>query len=252
MNTESTGLSIIKVINKNSRLDKIISVESDSNKVHNYFEEFVAKDGEHLQLIPIKERERSVHFITGQSGSGKSTFARKYIEEYHKMYKNRMVYLFSYFDVDKSLDKCKFIKRINLNDNFTNTPLHVKDFQDSLVVYDDIDCIKNKPLKAKLKHILESLLELGRHHNVEVLYCSHIATKGADTQCILNETTALTIFPKVMSSRSLKYLLESYFGMDKHQIKRLKMLPSRAVTIIKTYPNIIVYDKGAYVLKTEL
>jgi Cdc6-like AAA superfamily ATPase len=251
MNLENIGLSIAKIINKNSKIDKIISVEDDKSKVNNYFEEYKCKNGEHIQLIPTKERERNVRFITGQSGSGKSTSARKYIEEYHKLYKKRPIYLFSYFDSDKSLDACKYIKRIKLDDSFVNTSFHVSDFQDSLIIFDDIDCIKNKALKNKLVHILGSLLELGRHHNVEVIYCSHVATKGNETQCILNETTCLTIYPKVMSSRSLKYLLESYFGLDKSQIRKIKMLNSRAVSIVKTYPNIIIYEGGAYVLKTD-
>ena len=46
----------------------------------------------------------------------------------------------------------------------------------------------------------------------------------------------------------MKYLLDSYFGLDKDQIKKIKKLNSRWVTIMKTYPMIVMYEKGAYIL----
>ena len=250
MNLEDIGLSIALLTNKNNKKTKIVSVEDDEEKVKDYFEDYVCKKGETIQLIPIKQKERSVEFITGQSGSGKSTFAKKYFEQYHKMYKKREIYIFSYFSEDKSID-CNYIHRIKLDDKFCQTEFHLEeDFSNSLCLFDDIDCIRSKVLRNKLVHILHSLLELGRHHNCEVCYCSHLATKKDETRIILNECSSITIFPKVMNARSMKYLLENYFGMNKDQIKRIKQLKSRAVTICKTYPNIVIYEGGAYVLKT--
>lgn len=252
MNFEEIGLDIAKVINTNNNKEKILSVESDEDTVKNYFDEYKCLKGEYVQLIPIKQKERGVHFISGQSGSGKSFFSRKYIEQYHKLYKKRPIYIFSYFNEDPSLDSLKYLKRIPLDNKFIETELTLDDFKNSLILFDDIDCIRNKSIKNKLFGILHSLLELGRHCNCEVLYLSHIATKGIETKCILNEATSITIFPKVMSARAFKYLLESYFGLDKNQIKHIKQLKSRAVTILKTYPNIVLYEGGAYILQTEL
>jgi adenosyl cobinamide kinase/adenosyl cobinamide phosphate guanylyltransferase len=251
MNLENIGLGVCKIINSNNKSEKVISVEHDKEKVDNYFEEYVCKKGEHIQLIPIKERERDVLYITGQSGSGKSTYARKFIEEYHKLYKKRPIYVFSYFQKDPSLDSLKYIKRIKLNDKFVTTDIELSDFKNSCVLFDDIDTIRCKPIRNKLMNILHSLLELGRHENVEVLYLSHIGCKGDESKSILNEMGSITIFPKIMNNRSCKYLLESYMGMDKHQIKKLKNLPSRAITIVKTYPNLVMYETGVYVLKND-
>jgi len=251
MNLENIGLSVAKVINENNKTEKIISVEDDKEKVSNYFEEYKCLKGETMQQIPVKQRQRDVLFISGASGSGKSTFSRFYIEQYHKMYKKRPVYVFSYFQEDPSLDSLKYLKRIPLDSKFVSTSLELEDFKQSLCLFDDIDCVRSKPIRDKLLNILHSLLELARHVECTVLYLSHLSTKGHETRTILNECGSCTIFPKNMNSRAFKYLLESYFGMDKHQIKRIKQLKSRAVTIVKTYPNIVIYSGGCYVLKCD-
>jgi hypothetical protein len=251
MNFENIGCPIAKVINKNNNSEKILSVESDEEKVKNYFEEYKCLKGEHMQQIPVKTKERSVLFVSGKSGAGKSTFSRFYIEEYHKMYKKRPVYVFSYFQEDPSLDSLKYLKRIPLDDKFLQTTFALEDFAEALILFDDIDTIKSKAMKTKLFHILNSLLQLGRHTKTTILYLSHICTNGSDTRIILAESTSITIFPAVMHGRSLRYLLEMYYGFSKSQIARVKSLKSRSVTIINTYPNICLYSGGAYVLKCD-
>lgn len=250
MNFEEIGLGIAKVINTNNNKEKIISVEDNEKKVKDYFKEYICKEGEYIQQTPIKQRERSCLYITGMCGSGKTTYSKKYIDQYKKMYKKREVYVFSFFTEDKSLGNK--VTRIKLDDEFVDTELTLEDMANSLVLFDDIDTIKNKYISNKLKHILNTLLECGRHHNIEVIYISHQPNKGFETKCILNECTSITIFPKVMSSKTFKYLLECYFGFDKNQMKQLKALNSRWVTICKTYPNIILYEGGCYVLEIDI
>jgi uridine kinase len=65
-------------------------------------------------LLPDTTSERQIVYITGRSGSGKSTFTRKYIEEFKKRNKKiQDVYLFSSLKEDESLDSIK-PKRIKL------------------------------------------------------------------------------------------------------------------------------------------
>ena len=92
------------------------------------------------------------------------------------------------------------------------------------------------------------LLETGRHSHTSVILTYHLPTNGLETRRILNETNSVTIFPANCGGRAMKYLLENYFGMNKDDIKRVKKLPSRWVTIIKSYPNVVLYEKGAYIL----
>ena len=53
-----------------------------------------------------------------------------------------------------------------------------------------------------------------------------------------------------MGNRSLKYLLDSYFGLDKHQTNYIKKINSRWITLIKTYPSVLISEKQAVVLNT--
>ena len=94
------------------------------------------------------------------------------------------------------------------------------------------------------------ILNTGRHENVSVIFTSHLSCSGNEAKLILSECHSITIFVKNMGNRSLKYLLDSYFGLDKHQINYIKKIPSRWVTLIKTYPSVLISEKEAIVLNT--
>lgn len=251
MNFENIGLTIAKVENKNNKTEKFISVENDKSKVKHYFEEYKCLNGEVIHQIPVKQLERDVGYISGKSGSGKSTYVSTYVDQFHKMFPKRPIFLFSFFPEDKNL-KQKYIKRIKLDDKFVSTELFIEDFENSLIIFDDIDTIKNLAIKKKLKGINDTILECGRHHNITYLYTSHLTNKSNETRTILNESGSLTIFPKMMMTKAFKYLLGEYFGLSKAQIKMIYNLPSRAITIHKTYPHVVTYEKGAFVLHADL
>ena len=95
------------------------------------------------------------------------------------------------------------------------------------------------------------ILNTGRHERVSVIFTSHLSCAGNETKLILCEAHSITIFPKNAGNRSLKYLLDSYFGLDKYQINYIKNAKnSRWITIIKTYPSVLISEKEAVVLNT--
>ncbi len=230
---------------------KLLSVDGDSTDGKGLSKFTVEKSTEYMQQIPNKNRERSILYITGSSGSGKSYYTRQYCEEYIKAYKNNPIYLFSSITEDSSIDKVKGLKRIKLSDEFLNTELSINDFKDSLIIFDDCDCITNKALKTKIMSIVNIILETGRHSNTSCIYTSHLPTAGMDTRRILNECQSITFFPNGLGAKSLRYLEECYLGLDKEQRKTVKRLPSRWCTYIKSYPNVILYERGSYVLNTD-
>jgi len=220
----------------------------------NTFTEIKLKDKPHLhfQVIPNKKTERTIRYVTGASGSGKSYWTKEYADEYKRLYPKRDIYIISSIKEDATLDKIKDLHRIKLDSNeFMNEEITAADFKDSLVIFDDTDCLTNRAQKLKVDAILNSVLETGRHFNVEVVYTSHLACNGKDTRRILNECKSVTIFPSGLGGKSLKYLLDNYFGLDKDQIKKIKKLNSRWVTIQKGFPMIVMSDKECFVLKTE-
>lgn len=254
MNTENKGKVIASIINKiDPKKNKDIYNENDKNKVKNYLDEIILDSDEYIQQIPDKKTERSVLYITGASGSGKSYYTREYIKQYRIAFPKNGIYLFSSLNEDETLDKLNYIKRINLDDNFLNTPFTIDDFKNCLLIYDDIDVIINKNMKTKLYQISSMVLETGRHTKTSFIFTSHIANRGNETKQILNECHSITIFPNTLGKRTAQYLLEGMFGFDRDDIKKIRKIgtKSRFVTILKTFPIIIIYDKGAYVVNTE-
>ena len=256
MNLEETGVIVAEIKNKRDpKKNRDIYCENDKKKVKDYLEEIeLSDDDEEVQIVPNKKTERSILYITGSSGSGKSYYTKEYIKNYHIAYPKHPIYLFSALNDDPTLDSIKYLKRIKLNDKFLNTDFTIEDFENTLIIYDDIDTISNKFMKMKLNEIKEMILQTGRHTKTSFIYTSHIANNGFQTKIILNETNSITIFPNTAGSRTVKYLLEGLFGLDKHQIKKIKQIgttKSRWITIVKTFPLIVLHQKGAYTLNKD-
>ena len=228
--------------------EKIIYISNDpKNKIKNPMKEIVVKENERVQQIPNRKKQRSVFFICGQAGSGKSYYANKLSLEYSSMFPKNPIYLFSLLTEDKSIT-CKHVKRIKLDEKFVNTEFSLTDFKDSLIIYDDVDTIQNKLIKGKLLHILDTLLQVGRHNSTSVIYISHLACKGKETSIILSESNSITIYPQTMGNKAIFYLLTEYFGLSRETVRKIKKLNSRWVTIVRTYPMVLLYEKGAIVL----
>jgi len=250
MNLEDVGVPVALItFEGDKKKNKTLSIEQDKSNVEDYLKELkLTKPKEKIQHIPNKKTERQILYITGASGSGKSFYTKLYCDQYKKMFPKNDIYLVSSIHEDSSIDKVKGLKRIKLSNEILTTDLQAADFKDSMVIFDDTDCITNKVMRLKVNGILNMLLETGRHTNTSVIYTSHLATNGLDTKRILNEAHSVTIFPHSLGGRSLKYLLENYFGLDRHQIKKIKTMPSRWVTLIKSFPMVVLSEKEAYVL----
>ena len=250
MNFECNGQIIAKINGTKKRLHVTDKVD-DGDVVHN---EIKLPKKQSFQLTPNPDTERQILYICGASGSGKSFFARQYCDEYTKLNKKNSIFLFSSIAEDSSVDKIKNLKRIDIrNPEFLEEELSIDDFENSLIIFDDCDCISDKHIRAKIQALAEMCLETGRHKNISIIFTSHTACNGHQTKKILNECHSITIFLRSLGGKALKYLLESYLSLDKHQIKRLKAMKGdgRALTITKTYPQVAFSEKRAIILHDE-
>ena len=203
-----------------------------------------------VQHTANKKTERSILYVTGQSGSGKSYYTKDYAANYQKLYPKNEVYLISAVQDVSTIDKIKKLRKIDIfKPVFSEVEIPLEEFKDSLVIFDDVDSISNKNLRKKVWSVMSNILTMGRHYNISAIITFHVATAGNETKLILNESQSITIFPSASGGRTLKYLLDSYLGLDKKQIERIKQLDSRWVTIVKSYPKTVLYDKGAYILR---
>jgi hypothetical protein len=249
MNFEK-GAIIAKVLNSKLKND-VLYVTDKTEDIKEHFNTYNCKDKEGIQQIPDKQKERQILYITGASGSGKSYYTYLYCEQYKKLYPKNPIYLISSINDDSSIDKIKGLKRFDLNPKFIETPIGVEDFKNSMVIFDDTDCITNKILRTKINGLLGLILETGRHFNTSCIYTSHVPSAGLDTKKILNESHSITLFPNALGGRALKNLLENYLGFDKEQRKKIRQIKSRWITITKTYPMTVLYEKGAYLVNNN-
>lgn len=248
MNFEGQGTPIAIIKDSKSKKTPVLSVD-DKDTAKTSYDDIKLTGEEKFQIIPNPETERQIFYITGRSGSGKSFFTLNYCIEYRKMFPKREVYLFSALTEDKTLDKFKGLKRIKLSEEFCSEDFTAQDFKDSLVIFDDTDVISDKRIRNKVNALMDNILQIGRHSNTSCIFCSHSACNGMQTKIILNEAHSITLFPTGLGNRSIKYLLDSYLGLDKAQCKRIRSLKTRSVTIMKTFPMTILTEKEAYIIK---
>jgi len=225
---------------------KIISL-SDADE-SNGFKNIRLKEGK-FSHIPNTDQERDILYITGPSGSGKSWYANTYIKNYKKTYPKNNIYMFSPVVEDESISSD--IKRVKLDDRMVTDPLKIGELAESLVIFDDIDVIKDKKLREAIYALLNEVLEVGRHIKVSCIITNHLPTNGKETRRMLNEAHAITYFPAAGSKVQLNRLLEQYIGMDKKDIKKAKQSGSRWVTVFKNYPQFVMTENEMYLLSTD-
>ena len=248
MNYIETGDLIARV---NGTKKKLYVCDNNCDDMH---KEIKLPMGHSFQMIPNPDKERQILYICGASGSGKSYFAKQYCEEYTKLNKKNPIYLFSSLPSDESVDCIKNLKRVNIRDiEFIDEEIDIDDLKDSMCIFDDCDCIADKQIRHKIQSIAEMALETGRHKNISIIFTSHTACNGHQTKKVLNEAHSITIFMRSLGGKALKHLLESYFGLDKNQIKKIKSMrgDGRALTITKTYPIVAFSEKRAILLHSD-
>lgn len=92
-------------------------------------------------------------------------------------------------------------------------------FQDSIVLFDDYE---NNPDIDKIEFLRDNLLTKGRHTSTSLIICNHKGSDGGHMKLIKIETTDYVFFNKG-TDHERNYLLRTYLGFDKEQIKRVKL-----------------------------
>ena len=244
-NIEKVGKTLAK-IDKGKFNGKVFSItDEDNDEISKNFDTVHIPDDGKFQQIPDPETERQILYIFGPSGSGKSYYSKQYIKQWKLKHKDKKVYLFSSLKDDESLDDIK-PKRILINDLLVKEPLDTEMFKDCLVIFDDIDVIKEKDIKAAVYDVLNGILEIGRHFHIDCILTNHLPSNGRETRRILNECHSITYFPHAGGGRGTKYFLENYAGLDSKEMKKIKKMKTRWATIFKTYPMCIMTEKDLF------
>jgi adenylate kinase family enzyme len=201
--------------------------------------------------MPDPNTERQILYITGASGSGKSTYTARYTKLYKQIFKNNPVFVFSALKDDESLDVIK-PKRIKISkETLLDDPILIEDLKDSLCIFDDIDVISDKDLKNEVYNILNQILETGRHFKISCIITNHLPSNGTYTRRILNECHSVTYFPHSGNNGKIKKFLLDQIGLDKQDFINNKKAKSRWATIFKNYPMVNMTQKEIRLMDDE-
>jgi hypothetical protein len=195
-----------------------------------------------LQPIPSDRTGRSVFYVSGGSGSGKSYFMSRLAKQYNIQYPDRSIFLFSFVEHDSNYDDIENLHKIPLTEELLNQQVDWEEFRDSFMLFDDYDSTPNKRLKSFIEFLLSHLLVQGRHLRASIAMTSHTNTDYKRTRLILAESTHIVIFPKTSSRKSLEYLLKSYTSLSREDISQVFKMGkhSRYICIHKSPPSFIL------------
>jgi len=243
-------ISIIKGDERNPSFNKFLclkEVEEDTI-TKEQGEKILTADLMFQLLPPVNVVDRSIWYIAGASGSGKSYQAKIIISNYKKLFPERPVFLISKLTSDETLDSLEYIQRVDLV-GFCQQPFDIEDTEPCLIIFDDFETLEKKQLQVVLDAINDISI-LGRHKNISMIYISHHLTNYKATKLILNESHNIVVFPQNTSFRQLSYLLENYGNMDPSEVKKLRKL-GRWACIYTQYPNYVISQSSAYLLHQD-
>ena len=196
--------------------------------------------------FPNIKKMRECIYVSGCSGAGKSYWIGEYGKIYSNLFKENNIILFSKKKYDAPLDKIKDLIRIPLNEDLYEFDLSY--FSNSLVIFDDVDNLRNSKIKSEVYNIISDILTNGRSEHITIIITSHLMTNYKETRIILNECPIMVFFPKSGNDYQIKNCLKTYFGLMNKQINKIFKINSRWVLINKSYPQYILYNKGCYLL----
>ena len=214
--------------------------------------------GSTFEVLPtIDPKKRDTVFLFGCANSGKSYFVKHFAQNYNRVWAGKKkIYLISELEEDETLDSanCK-IHRINIKSLVADPiDLNSGEFESCLFIFDDYDTLKNtkeEPLYTVVLELINKVLIKGRHQNISCCIISHFGANGNKTRLILTESQLITVYPFGASKHSIEYVLCKHVGLDKKDVKDIKKLGSRWVSISKNYPQYLVSESIVKILNTD-
>lgn len=215
-----------------------LNPEGESNQIKSYSK---------FEIIP-KQNGRESLYVTGKSGSGKTTWICNYVKKYHKIFPKNDIYLFSGKSLDgdttndDGYDKLKYLNTIPIDDRLLDDPIEMNELKDSLVIFDDVEKISNKKLLEIIYNLISKILNIGRSSHISCILVSHLINpKMKHTRDILLEVDWVVFF-KNSNVYGDKYFLKHYAGVSEKKIDELFQMKTRAYVYHKNFPSFLITD----------
>lgn len=184
--------------------------------------------GDDLAVVPrCVEGQRDAYYVFGSSGSGKSTWAARFAQEYLRAHPGGRVVLISCKKNDPAFDRhVPGLERVPLDMNFireclpTDERLPVERYANSLVIFDDCEQVSDSALRKALLDFKKDILTLGRQFGIDVVSIQHKGLGGAKSLTELCEATGIVCFPRMNLGES-KRLVAKYLSFEPSQMDRI-------------------------------
>lgn len=199
------------------------------------------------------ENQTDAFYICAPRGSGKSTFAGKFMALYQEKYPKNKVIVISSKKGDiafKHLKKKPFY--LELDDEMVQEPIDLELYEDTLLVFDDYENFPKNRKKGELSQqdyvneLRDKALKEGRSKRISVLVLQHIMFDHKQTKTQLTECDSYVLFSDITNAH-LKRAMETYMGLTSEDVKRVMNLDSRWVYIKKKSPKYCVHEHGVIV-----
>lgn len=219
-------------------------------------------NNDYVAFPNMKPNKRYAFFISGSSGSGKTTTTANLIKIFIDYKPDINIIYYTGCPQDDPLDD--YLKRICNNNLIKITPqdimkdnaiilsvdmLHRRFKQmngEVLVVMDDIESISNKQIRMALLQFQDEILERGRSHgknfrHIHLISVIHSTQNWMSTRKLLKECNYSIFNLRVVSTRTINNILE-IFGYDKNIVNcvlEMKKQGQQITFFSKDYPFII-------------
>ena len=233
-------------------------------KENNEDSQIEVKD-DNLFLIPFKTKDMNTRcFISGPSGSGKSSIANRVLQEIKKIDKKNkeVLYCSTIMNYDKAYNKEEFKKffllDLNSKENI-NVLINIykndkktidKYVRNSIIIMDDYE--SSPFFKNIIRPTIEHLLEVGRKMNTHIILINHTLKGGLDTKKIINESNYVITFPG-MNKQNVRNFYKDYCSLtlkDERKVFNKTQYDHHDFLIIhKSYPNHIITKNKAFMLE---
>lgn len=202
-------------------------------------------------VFPKFGSKRSITYVAGASGSGKSFFACRLAKEFKRQHPKSNIYLFSRtpWEDDVSYKGLNPIQ-IPMNQSLVNEPLDLSEIESgSMVLFDDTGSHPNKNIRGAVNDLMVEICEIGRKYNIHAIITSHLINPNDKSigRILMNELTSIVVFP-AGSFHQISYCFKTYLGLTKKQIEQCVDTDSRWICIMKNYPQLLIDDESIRML----
>ena len=170
-------------------------------------------DSEFFEPIPLlTQRQVWRCYISGKSGSGKSTRIAELVDNMRDLNKTiNNVVMFNANNIADPAYERLGVRVMDYEKVKLLEVMQVEDFKNSIIIFDDWDQIVGPNSSALIKHMrkfLKAVLERGRKFNVHALVVSHQTMDFLKTRDIISECESCALFPAMNRRNTFKFIKE--------------------------------------------